>query len=121
MGQDQFSSDLRTRAQGASADPAARQSFGDHAHRHLAHARPAPGLRRRQAEHAQITQLLQQAKRDQFVAQVPAVCVRGNFLGGERVELVPNRLEGFIQPAGLQRGPPARRVQKFNDPEFHRL
>ncbi len=70
---DQFAGDLGAGAERAQPDVAARQLFGDHAHRGLAQARAAVRLGDRQAEHAQLGELAQHLVRDQVVLQVPLV------------------------------------------------
>jgi hypothetical protein len=121
VGDQQFGGDLRAGAQRSGPDVAPRQGLGDDAHRHLAEPRTAPGLRRRKAEHAQLSHLLDQGQRDQLVAQVPAVGEGRDLLGGETGELVADRLQGLVEATGLQRRPAAGLVEQLDDARLHGL
>ena len=95
-GADQLGRDLRARAERAAADIAARQFFGDDAHRELAHAQPAPFLGHRETEHAEIGHLLHHRQRDEFVAQMPAVGVRRHLGIDEAAELAAHLLQCLV-------------------------
>ena len=119
--QDQLGGNLGTGCQRPGADPATRQGLGHHTHRDLAHAGTAPRLGRGQAKHAQIAELFQQWQGDQFVPHVPTMGMRRYLFVGKGMKLVADRLQGLIQPAGLQRRPAPGRIQQLNDPRFHGL
>ena len=94
---DQLGGDLRAGAERPHADEAARQLLGDDAHGELAQPRAAMLLGDGQAEHAQRRQLLDDLDRDELVALMPAMGVRGDALVGEVAELVGDHGQRLVQ------------------------
>ena len=92
----EFAGDFRARAERADADIAARQLLGDDAHRFRAHLRAAEGLRRGQAENAELAELGDCVDRNQLVVVVPGRRERRDLLVGERAELAADQRRGLV-------------------------
>jgi hypothetical protein len=101
--QDEFGGNLGPGAERAGADIAAGEFFGDDAHRRLAHAEAAEVFRNGQAEHAELCHLVDHVHRDIVVAQVPAMGVRLDTLGGIFGELLAHHAHGFVEAGLLDR------------------
>ena len=102
--QDQLGGDLRSGAQAAHPDIAARKLFGDHHHRGLGQAEAPELLGDGQAEHPHPGQLLDDLHRDQLVAQVPAVGIGDHPLLRIAAELLADHFQLVVQPGGAEGG-----------------
>ncbi len=98
--QDQLARDLGAGAERADADVAARKLFRHDAHGELAETEPAVLLRQRQAEHAELGDLLDDLERNVGVLQVPLVGMRHDFGFREAAHLFVDRRHRFVE-AGI--------------------
>ena len=107
--ENQFGGDFRSRAKRADADVAARQLFGDHAHRFLAKPHAAEFFRNGQAEDAELGHLRDDLERNVAVGEMPALRIADHFAVGEFAHLVPDRFQRLVQTANADRAPCALR------------
>jgi hypothetical protein len=111
--QDQFGRDFRPGAERTHADVAARQFFRHHHHRRLGQAKPAEFLGDGQAKDAHAGQFVDDLHRDQLVAQVPAMRMRGDPVVGKPAELVADHREVVVKPGIADGGLPAHVLHRL--------
>ena len=95
--EDQFGGDLGPGAERADANIAARQFFGDNAHRGFRQAKTAVFLWNGQTKDAHFGQLFDDLHRDQLVLEVPVVRVWFDFFDTKAAELLADHLKFIVK------------------------